>query len=93
MKGDIRTEQFTVLSSELGREKEKAQERLTYFLQRTEEAKLRSVKHRDRKKMVQEYVNVAKLNRAMVEQLINHIDVSKRDPETKILHVEIHWNF
>lgn len=93
VKGDIRTEQFTVLSSELGREKEKAQERHTYFLQRTEEAKLRSVKHRDRKKMVQEYVNVEKLNRAMVEQLIDHIDVSKRDPETKMLHVEIHWNF
>lgn len=93
IKGEIDREQFKVLCRELEEDKERAKERYKLSLQKIEELQSQMRKQRDKKKIIQEYVNVKELNRAMVEQLIDYIEVSKRDPVTKMLNVEIHWNF
>lgn len=93
VKGDIDGKQFKVLCRELEMDKEKAKEQHETSLQKIEELKLQITRQRDKKKIIQEYVNVKKINRAMVEQMIDYIEVSKRHPETKMLDVEIHWNF
>ncbi len=93
VKGEIDVEQFKVLCRELEADKEKARQQRKLFEERVEELQIQMTKQSDKKKIIQEYVHVNKLNRAMVEQLIDYIEVSKRDPETKMLNVEIHWNF
>lgn len=53
-------------------------------------------KHGDvsgRRAQLQAYLGVTKLTRVMVDKLIDHIVVGKRDKETKILPVEIYWQF
>ena len=43
--------------------------------------------------LLAQYVNVDHLSRNMLEMLIDHIEVGKRDPATKQVPVTIHWNF
>ena len=93
VKGEIGIDPFKVLSQELEQDKERAKEQYDTSLQKIQELQEQLKTHSDKKKIIQEYTVVKELNRAMVEQLIDYIEVSKRDPVTKILKVEIHWNF
>lgn len=93
VKGEIGADSFKVLIQELEQDKERTRERYDASRQKIQELQEQLKTQRDKKRIIQEYVNVKKLNRTMVEQLIDYIEVSKRDPVTKILNVEIHWNF
>ena len=92
VKGDIDAEQFQVLYRELDSDKENAKEEIKQLEQKIEQVRFRSGQ-KEKREIVQEYVNPSKLNRLMVELLIDHIVVSRRDPETKMINIEIHWNF
>ena len=48
---------------------------------------------KDRKEIINEYVNITYLTREIVDTLIDKIYIGKRDPETKELPIEIIWNF
>ena len=93
VKGEIDGEQFSVLYHELDLDKEKIRNRIKDMVERIEDAQNQLSKQKDKKRVIQEYVNVEKLNRAIVEKLIDYIEVSKRNPETKMIDVKIHWNF
>ena len=93
VKGEIDGEQFSVLYHELDSDKEKIRNRIKDMEERIEDAQNQLSKQKDKKRVIQEYVNVEKLNRAIVEKLIDYIEVSKRNPETKMIDVKIHWNF
>lgn len=93
VKGEINMDQFKGLCRELVQDKERVKEQYDKSLQKILELQVRMETDRDKKKLVHEYVDVIKLNRAIVEQLIDYIEISKRDPVTKMLSVEIHWNF
>lgn len=93
VKGDIEVEQFQVLYRELDSEKENAKEEIRQLVQKIQQDPFQSSGLREKREVVQEYVNPPKLNRAMVEQLIDYIEVSRRDPVTKMINIEIHWNF
>lgn len=92
VKGDIDAEQFQVLYRELDSDKENAKEEIKQLEQKIEQVRFGSGQ-KEKREIVQEYVNPSKLNRLMVELLIDHIVVSRRDPETKMINIEIHWNF
>ncbi len=47
----------------------------------------------DHKYIVDKYINIEKLTRPIVEQLIDYILIGKRIKGTKNVPVEIHWNF
>ncbi len=47
----------------------------------------------NRKKIIEQYTNVEKLNREDVEKLIDCIYVGKRENRTKGSPIEIHWTF
>jgi len=47
----------------------------------------------NRKKIIEQYANVEKLNREDVEKLIDCIYVGKRENRTKENPIEIHWTF
>ena len=42
---------------------------------------------------MQKYINVTELTREMVDNLIDHIVVGKKDPITKQKIIEIQWKF
>ena len=92
VKGDIDAEQFQVLYRELDSDKENAKEEIKQLEQKIEQVRFQSGQ-KEKREIVQEYVNPSKLNRLMVELLIDHIVVSRRDPDTKMINIEIHWNF
>lgn len=46
-----------------------------------------------RQKLIESYTDVSQLSREMVDKLIDCIYVGKKDPNTKKIPVEIHWNF
>ena len=93
VKGDIDVELFQVLYRELDAEKENAKEEIRQLEQKIQKDQFQSSGLRAKREVVQEYVNPSKLNRALVEQLIDYIEVSRRDPVTKMINIEIHWNF
>ena len=47
----------------------------------------------NRSQLIEQYTNLEHLDRETVEKLIDYILVGKKDPETKEVPVEIHWNF
>ncbi|HWS29312.1 MAG TPA: recombinase family protein [Clostridia bacterium] len=51
------------------------------------------IKLADAHQFLEAYFVVSCLTREMVEKLINCIYVGKKDPDTKKIPVEIHWNF
>ena len=46
-----------------------------------------------KRNIIQKYKTVEKLDRKIVETLIDYISVGKRIPGTRDVPIEIHWNF
>lgn len=46
-----------------------------------------------KRQIVEQYSKVERLDRVMVEKLIDYVEVGKRDKETKQVPITIHWNF
>lgn len=46
----------------------------------------------DRRKLIEQYTNVEHLTREMIEVLIDHIVIYRRNPDTKRIPIEIYWN-
>lgn len=47
----------------------------------------------NRRQLIEQYTNLEHLDREIVEKLIDYILVGKKDPVTKEVPIEIHWNF
>ena len=47
----------------------------------------------DRRRIAEAYSTAPRLDRVMVEKLVDHVSVGKRDKVTREVPVEIHWNF
>lgn len=45
------------------------------------------------RQLIEQYINLDKLDRETVDKLIDYISVGKRIPGTRNVPVEIHWNF
>ncbi|MCI8363820.1 MAG: recombinase family protein [Eubacterium sp.] len=93
VKGDIDAEQFQLLYRELDSDVENAKFAVKQLEQKIECVHSQSGSQKDKSEIVRKYVNPSELNHSMVEQFIDHIEVSRRDPETNRINIEIHWNF
>ena len=47
----------------------------------------------NRRELIAQYTNLEHLNREIVEILIDYISVDRRIPGTRVVPIEIHWNF
>ena len=47
----------------------------------------------NRRQLIEQYTNLEHLDRETVEKLIDYVLVGKKDPVTKEVPIEIHWNF
>lgn len=93
VKGIIDMERFNMLSEELESDAKCEKSRAEEYMRQIEELEKQEQKQADKKIIVEGYVNAEHLNRAIVEELIDYIEVSKRDSESKLVNVNIHWNF
>ncbi|MEG0408988.1 MAG: recombinase family protein [Bacilli bacterium] len=93
VKGLISEQNYIMFSKEFENDKEKYQSIIEDYQKQIEtyQSKMKSMK--DRKEIIQEYVNVNSLTREMVDTLIDKIYIGKRNNETKELPIEIIWNF
>ena len=48
---------------------------------------------KNKRQLIEQYTNIEHLDRMTVETLIDFIRVGKKDPITKEVPIEIHWNF
>lgn len=93
VKGIISGDEYTILSKNFLKEKEK------FVLLKTQaekeilhlETKIQS--QDEKKEIIEKYTNLKSLNREIVEKLIECIYIGAKDPDTGEVPVEIHWNF
>lgn len=93
VKGLISDEDFVCISQDFHREKEK----ITFTMNETEHKLLdieKAIENADNKhKLIEQYTNIEKLDRVMVEELIECIFIGRRNSETKQIPIQINWNF
>lgn len=93
VKGVITEQDYLQLSKDFQEEKDRV-EILVTETQRQLEVLERKIQAGDnRRQLIEQYTNPEHLDRQAVEMLIDYIVVGKKDPVTKEVPVEIHWNF
>ncbi len=93
VKGIIQEEDFIQFSRDFHNEKDRIEARINEMKEQLESLDRKIKSSHDRRNIIKEYTNVTKLNREIVVTLIDVINIGRRDPETKQVPVEIHWNF
>lgn len=93
VKGIISEEEFVTLSADFSGEKTRLEQ-----LIRDTEAQMDVLKDQitagdNRRELIERYTSLEHLTREMVEVLIDHIVVAKRQKREQAPPVEIHWNF
>ena len=81
------------MSIDFGAEKEKLEANVNNVENEIAELMRKRDKVKDMRQIVEKYSSVESLDRGMVEKLIDHVAVGKRDKVTRQVPIEIHWNF
>lgn len=93
VKGVITEQDYMDLSKDFSKDKNRL-EKLMADMQKQLDVIERKIQTGDnRSQLIEQYTNLEHLDRETVEKLIDYILVGKKDPETKEVPVEIHWNF
>ncbi len=93
VKGVITEQDYCGLSKDFSKEKDRL-EKLVIDTQKRLDVLERKMQAGDnRRQLIEQYTNLGHLDRETVEKLIDYILVGKKDPVTKEVPVEIHWNF
>ena len=93
VRGVLCESDFVSLTKEFSSEKSRLEQRIQEGRERLEEAEARIAAGDNRREWIERYTNPKRLTREMVEVLIDHIVIGKRQPGEKSPPVEIHWNF
>ena len=93
VKGILSETDFLELSKDFSTEKERL-EKLVIDSQKKLDVIERKIQAGDnRRQLIEQYTNLEHLDREIVDKLIDYILVGKKDPVTKNVPIEIHWNF
>ena len=93
VKGILSETDFLELSKDFSTEKERL-EKLVIDSQKKIDVIERKIQAGDnRRQLIGQYTNLEHLDREIVDKLIDYILVGKKDPVTKNVPIEIHWNF
>lgn len=93
VKGIITENDYLDLSRDFSNQKERL-EKLVIDKQKQCDVIERKIQAGDNKRqLIEQYTSLEHLSREIVETLIDYILVGKKDPVTKEVPIEIHWNF
>lgn len=93
VKGLITEDVFSDLTKQLHIDKNRADEMILSFSEQIEELNQRLNDAQSKKERIKQYTNTKKLNREIVDTLIDYIEVGKRISGTKERPINIYWNF
>ena len=93
VRGKISAEEYAGLLLRISEDKNAYKKQIAEATVKIGEIERTLALHSNRHLLADQYVGTRHLTREMVNILIDHIEVGKRDPLTKYTPVEIHWNF
>ena len=92
VKNIITDEDFVILSETLCADRDWFNQAIASAEKRIAEINAKIELGDNRKKIIEKYTNINRLNRVMVSELIDYIAIGSRDPKTNKVPIEIHWN-
>lgn len=93
IKGLISDIEFTELSEGFRTDRTHLEDMITAAQKELQELDRRLLEGNDRRKLIEQYTNMEHLTREMVEVLIDHIVIHRRNSDTKRIPIIIYWNF
>ena len=93
VKGIITEEDFLILSKDFSIERKRWESQIKDVQKQLKIIHEKSKSDFDRRKLIEQYINIEHLDRETVDMLIDHINVGKRIPGTRNVPIEIYWNF
>ena len=93
VRGILSEQDYLDLSKDFSKEKERLETLVTDIRNRLEVIERKMITGDNRRQMIEQYIDMEHLDREMVEKLIDYIQIGKKDPVTKEIPIEIHWNF
>ncbi|MCD7809320.1 MAG: recombinase family protein [Erysipelotrichaceae bacterium] len=93
VKGILSENNYLDLSKDFSIQKEKFEQLIVEAQKNIEIIDQRMNVGLNRRQIIDAYTNIEHLDRQAVEVLIDYILVGKKNPETKEIPIEIHWNF
>ena len=93
VRGTISEDEYQLLAENMRQEKDRLETLVSETESVLEKMQQRKNVSADKQKIIIDYLHMEKLNRDTVDKLIDKIYIGKRNPETKQLPIDIHWNF
>ena len=93
LKKIITAEDFVILSETLCADRDRLNQAIASAEKRIAEINAKIELGDNRKKIIEKYTKINRLNRVIVSEIIDYIAIGRRDPETNQVPIEIHWNF
>ena len=93
VKGVITEQDYMDLSKDFQEQKDRLEKLAADTRERLDVIERKIQAGDNRRQLIEQYTNLEHLDRETVEILIDYILVGKKDPVTKEVPVEIHWNF
>lgn len=93
VKGMLSESDYVALSAGFTSDKARFQEMLTASQKSLDEIDAKIALGDNQKELIDQYLGTEHFTREMVEILIDHVTVGRRDKETKEVPIEIFWNF
>lgn len=93
LRGLLDEEEYNDILGEFQNEKRQVQALIEETKKKIAKLEGSEMDNRQREEILESYANIETLEREHIDILIDYIEVGKKDPETKVLPVKIHWNF
>lgn len=93
VKGIITEREYIDFSRQFSDENKRIKYIISELNKQIDNIELSILKGDSKRQIIEQYINLEKLDRETVEKLIDYILIGKKDKETNEIPVEIHWNF
>ena len=92
-KGLLTENEFSEMATDFRKEADRCFSMLNGLQERLDDLEHKIKNAESRRQLIEAYTDIPQLTREVVEKLIDCIYVGRKDPETKNIPIEIHWNF
>jgi DNA invertase Pin-like site-specific DNA recombinase len=93
VKGIISEIEFVEFSKDFSSQKERLEADVADIYSKIEELDEKMHTGDNRRQLIEQYTNLKRLDREIIEKLIDYVSVGKRILGTSEIPIEIHWNF
>lgn len=93
VKGIITESDYVELSRDFTLRKEQLEQLIDDYGRQLHDIKTRITQGDNRREIIERYIRMERLEREVVEELIDYVSVGRRTPGTHEIPIEIHWQF